>query len=56
MFAFTSMGADIDRHINDRGGPHVFKMSGQSYHRIGSLLPNRGADPKFVELYIHVYP
>ena len=53
LFAFTSMGADIDRHINEGGGPYVFKIHGQVYHRIGSLLPNRGATPKFAELYIH---
>lgn len=53
LFAFTSMGADINKHINKGGGPYVFKFHGQVYHRIGLLLPNRGATPKFVELYIH---
>ncbi|XP_047048904.1 uncharacterized protein LOC124653890 [Lolium rigidum] len=53
LFAFTSMGADIDKHVNDSGGPPVFKISGQVHHRIGSLLPAKGASPKFVELYIH---
>ncbi|KAM0909951.1 hypothetical protein ACQ4PT_014477 [Festuca glaucescens] len=47
------MGADIDKHVNDSGGPPVFKISGQVHHRIGSLLPAKGASPKFVELYIH---
>jgi hypothetical protein len=27
LFAFTSMGADIDKHVNDSGGPPVFKIS-----------------------------
>ncbi|KAM0899408.1 hypothetical protein ACQ4PT_021282 [Festuca glaucescens] len=53
LFAFTSMGADIDKHVNDTAGPPVFKISGQVHHRIGSLLPAKGASPKFVELYIH---
>ena len=35
LFAFTSMGATIDRSINDGGGPNIFKISGQVCHRIG---------------------
>ncbi|KAM0883810.1 hypothetical protein ACQ4PT_031390 [Festuca glaucescens] len=52
LFAFTSMGADVDRTINSGGAPYIFKMGGCAYHRIGSLLP-RGTDaPKFAQLYM----
>ena len=51
LFAFTSMGATIDRSVNDGGGPNIFKISGALCHRIGSLLPKRGDKPKFAELY-----
>ncbi|WVZ78244.1 LOW QUALITY PROTEIN: hypothetical protein U9M48_025987 [Paspalum notatum var. saurae] len=53
LFAFTSMGAKIDRSMNDGRGPPVFKISGQVHHRIGSLLPNHGTPPKFIQLYIY---
>ena len=39
MFAMTSLGAEVDNSINMGGGPYVFKISGQLYHRIGSLCP-----------------
>lgn len=55
LFAFTSMGANIDRSINDGRGPPVFKINGQVHHRIGSLLPPDGSPPKFPQLYIYIY-
>jgi hypothetical protein len=53
LFSFTSMGAHIDRSINDGGGPLVFKISGQVYHRICSLLPSDDDPLKFTQLYIY---
>jgi hypothetical protein len=53
LFAFTSMGANIDRTMNDGRGPPVFKISGQIHHRIGSLLPPDGSPPKFIQLYVY---
>ena len=53
MFAFTSMGASIDRTINTGNAPYVFKINGVVHHRIGSLLPSRGKQPKFAQLYIY---
>jgi hypothetical protein len=37
LFAFTSMGAQIDKSVNDGRGPPLFKICGQVHHRIGSL-------------------
>jgi hypothetical protein len=53
LFAFTSMGAQIDNSINDGRGPPIFKICGQVYHRIGSLLPQDNGPPKFIQLYIY---
>ena len=52
MFAFTSMGGRVDGSINHSKGPYVFRMCGQNYHRIGSLLPEIGKRPQFAQLYI----
>lgn len=53
LFSFTSMGANIDRAMNDGRGPPVFKICGQVHHRIGSLLPPEGVEPKFIQLYVY---
>jgi hypothetical protein len=53
LFAFTSMGATIDRSVSSGGGPNVFKICGNICHRIGSLLPEEGKTPKYAELYIY---
>lgn len=53
LFAFTSMGANVDRSLNDGRGPPIFKINGQVHHRIGSLLPPDGSPPKFIQLYIY---
>ncbi|XP_076898243.1 uncharacterized protein LOC143551766 [Bidens hawaiensis] len=53
MFAFTSMGGKVDSSINIGNAPFVFRISGQNYHSIGSLLPENGSKPKFSQLYIY---
>jgi hypothetical protein len=53
LFAFTSMGAQIDNSVNDGHGPPLFKICGHVHHRIGSLLPPDGSSPKFIQLYIY---
>ncbi|PWZ45208.1 ATP-dependent DNA helicase PIF1 [Zea mays] len=53
LFAFTSFGAAIDKAINNGTAPYVFKINGIVHHRFGTLLPRRGAMPKFAQLYIH---
>ncbi|PRQ35507.1 hypothetical protein RchiOBHm_Chr5g0080791 [Rosa chinensis] len=53
MFAFTSIGAKIDRTINDGSGPYVFKISGQVHHLMGTLLPSQDEPPKFAQLYVY---
>ncbi|AQK51390.1 Retrotransposon-like protein [Zea mays] len=53
LFAFTSMGAHIDRSMNDGHDPPIFKVCGQVHHRIGSLLPMTNEPPKFLQLYVY---
>lgn len=53
MFAFTSMGANIDSTLNKGKAPPTFVMNGENYHQIGSLLPRPGDEPKFAQLYIY---
>lgn len=52
MFAFTSMGGKVDTSINKGRGHPVFRLLGQNYHGIGSLLPLDDSRPKFQQLYI----
>nr|GEV71292.1 ATP-dependent DNA helicase PIF1-like [Tanacetum cinerariifolium] len=46
MFCFTSFGARIDHSINMGRGLYTFHKNGQNYHRIGSLLPQEGTQPR----------
>ena len=43
-FAMTSIGGTIDKSINNGTAPYVFKLGGQNYHKIGSLLPPLGSN------------
>lgn len=51
MFCFTSFGVRIDHSVNTRRGLYTFRINGQNYHRIGSLLPMPGVQPKYAQLY-----
>ncbi|XP_022014342.1 uncharacterized protein LOC110913832 [Helianthus annuus] len=53
MFAFTSMGGKVDPTVNRGNGPFCYRISGENYHSIGSLLPENGNKPKFCQLYIY---
>ncbi|GET04345.1 hypothetical protein GLOIN_2v1464680 [Rhizophagus clarus] len=46
IFACSSLGANIDESFQDQGVSN-FKIHGQIYHRIGSLLPDEGQNPVF---------
>uniref|UniRef100_A0A0R0KKU5 Helitron helicase-like domain-containing protein n=1 Tax=Glycine max TaxID=3847 RepID=A0A0R0KKU5_SOYBN len=52
MFAFTSVGIKLDKSINETRGPPTIRIQGQPCHRIGSLLPMPGKQPKFAQLYV----
>nr|XP_016495443.1 PREDICTED: uncharacterized protein LOC107814527 [Nicotiana tabacum] len=47
------MGGKVDFSVNKTKGPRTFRLYGQNYHQIGSLLPPEGSSPKFAQLYIY---
>ncbi|XP_019170931.1 PREDICTED: uncharacterized protein LOC109166402 [Ipomoea nil] len=49
MFCFTSMGGKVDKSINRGNAPPIFRINGQNFHLIGSLLPADGNQPKFAQ-------
>ncbi|KAI5434866.1 hypothetical protein KIW84_021620 [Lathyrus oleraceus] len=53
MFAFTSPGAKVDNRFNNGRCPPNFRIQGQSCHRIGSMLPMPGQNPRFAQLYLY---
>jgi hypothetical protein len=46
-----SMGANLDASVAQPSN-YTYHLRGELYHRMGSLLPQPGEAPKFVELYI----
>nr|VDD48462.1 unnamed protein product [Brassica oleracea] len=52
LLAFTSIGENIDYSVVFGRGPFTFRIQGQTYHRIGSLIPKPGLPPKYLQLYI----
>ncbi|GKB35962.1 putative PIF1 DNA helicase/replication protein A1-like protein [Tanacetum coccineum] len=53
MFAFTSMGGKQDKSVNTSRGPYCYRIQGMNYHRMGSLLPDKGKPLMFSQLYIY---
>ena len=53
MFAFTSMGGYQDNSVNRGKGPYSYRLGGNNYHRLCSLLPIQGESPKFSQLYMY---
>ncbi|GJX48284.1 hypothetical protein Tco_0273474 [Tanacetum coccineum] len=51
MFCFISFRATIDHSINVGTGLYTFRINGQNYHRIGSLLPQEGTQPRYAQLW-----
>ncbi|XP_070050497.1 uncharacterized protein [Nicotiana tomentosiformis] len=47
------MGGKVDVSVNKTKGPRTFRLSGQNYYQIGSLLPPEGSSPKFAQSYIY---
>jgi hypothetical protein len=49
--AFTSMGANLDTSVAQPSN-YTYRLHGELYHRMGSLLPQLGEALKFAQLYI----
>ncbi|CAG8640302.1 2430_t:CDS:2, partial [Diversispora eburnea] len=52
-FTFTSMGVKIDQQMINTSGIYTFRIHGEIYHRIGTLLPDPNANPQFAQIYIY---
>ncbi|GJY03463.1 helicase [Tanacetum coccineum] len=52
MFCFTSFRARIDHLVNSGRGPYTFRINGQNYHRMSSLLPAEGVPPRLFQQYL----
>ena len=48
--SFASMGANVVEFQG--GGPYVFKVHGQIYHRTSHLRPNSNQNPQYAQLYV----
>ena len=51
IFQFTSCGAKLDPHMIQ--GIGNFRICGSVYHKIGSLLPAAGQQPRYAQLYCY---
>ena len=54
LFSFTSFAANV-QFMSDNNGNRAwtpcFKVLGQLYHRIGSIFPSDGQQPRFMQIY-----
>ena len=50
--AFTSVGMKMDYSVVHAPGPYTIRIQGQTHHRIGSLIPQQGCLPEYLQLYI----
>jgi hypothetical protein len=54
MFAFTSTRGVVDKEISKGKGPYIFRMHGQNYHQIGTLLLEEGSKSRWLHIYVCV--
>jgi hypothetical protein len=53
ILSFTSTGARIQESVIGTRSVYAFRIQGEMYHRISSLLPQHDAQPRFCQLYIY---
>jgi hypothetical protein len=52
-FAFTSTSVKVNDSAVGGSGPYSFRIHGDLYHQMGSLLPRNDASPSYAQLYIN---
>jgi hypothetical protein len=52
VLSFCSLGVQIDESVWGPKGIYVFRIKGTLCHKIGSLHPPKGQQPKFAQMYI----
>ena len=50
---FSSNGCKMDPSVYGPYGVYTFRIQGELYHLMGSLLPADGQDPAFAQIYIY---
>ncbi|XP_076889689.1 uncharacterized protein LOC143540544 [Bidens hawaiensis] len=53
VYKGISSGGNIGHSINKGNAPYTFRLSGENYHCLGSLLPLQVRKPQFSQLYIY---
>ena len=53
MHAFTSMGRFQDNFLNRGKGSYSYRLGGNNYQHLGSLLPIQRESSKFSQLYMY---
>ncbi|KAG6670695.1 hypothetical protein I3843_Q045000 [Carya illinoinensis] len=53
VLAMISTGGNVDKNINDGGGPYIFRVNGQTHHKIGTLHPINDSNPQFAYVLNH---
>ncbi|GES85011.1 hypothetical protein MELLADRAFT_28736 [Rhizophagus clarus] len=48
----SAIGAKIDEHVMGTRGVNTFRVHGEMYHSIGTLLPNDEKHLQFAQIYI----
>ncbi|CAG8809619.1 13016_t:CDS:1, partial [Gigaspora rosea] len=52
IFSFATVGVKLDPKLaNAKAGVYTYRVQGSFYHRIGSLLPESGSDPWYLQMY-----
>ena len=44
---------EVDNTVLNSHGPYSFRIYGEMYHKMGSLLPWDGQQPAYAQLYIY---
>src|SRR5215813_3849173 len=52
IFSFCSLGVEVDQSVWGPMGIYTFRIKGALCHKIGSLLPIEGEQPKFAQIYV----
>ncbi|GJU07763.1 DNA helicase PIF1, ATP-dependent [Tanacetum coccineum] len=50
-YTYGRRRAKTDHSVNSGRGPYTFRINGQNYHRMGSLLPAEGVPSRYAQLY-----
>jgi hypothetical protein len=50
--SFSSIGCKMDQSVYGSHGIYTFRIQGELYHLMGSLLPMEGQDPAFAQSII----